>query len=257
MRGDGGGCIMPVAMVESEILPTKVLVLRPSGPIETGDVDAVREKVDALLESGGHLAGIMIEAPGFPGWHDFGAMSSHLKFVREHHRDVPRVAIVSDSRFLTALPKLARHFVHAEFRHFGAGETEAALAWAAEGIHHVPSALRYGWFPDRKLVWFYVHGRIETDAYRKAVEWMEGIMHDESPVSFVIDLQDLEGIDFGAIFTDMKFGMKHMKDISRIALIGDETWTHKVASVPNPFRFEIKVFPEADEHDAWDWAAGK
>ncbi|GAA5483595.1 STAS/SEC14 domain-containing protein [Haloferula sargassicola] len=241
-------------MVDSQILPNRVLVLRPSGPISKEDIAAVREKVDALLASGGHLAGVLIEAPGFPGWHDFGAMSSHLSFVREHHRDVPRVAIVSDSRFLAALPKLARHFVQAEFHHFAAGETEAALAWAAEGKPKAPSALRYGWFPDRKLVWFYVHGRVHTEDYRKAISWMEGIFAETSPVSFLIDLQDLEGIDAGAIMADMRFGMKHLKDIHRIALVGNEKWTRKAASLPNLFKLELKAFPEAEEHQAWDWA---
>lgn len=241
-------------MVESEILPTRVLVLRPSGPITSDDIAAVRDQVEALLDAGGHLAGLMIEAPAFPGWKDLAGMCSHLGFVREHHRDVPRVAIVSDSRFLTALPKLARHFVHAEFRHFDAGDTDAALAWAAEGRTPVPSALRYGWFPDRSLIWFYVHGRIETGAYREAVAWMEGILRDHKPVSFLVDLQDLEGVDIGAALADFKFGIGHIKDIHRIAVIGEEKWTRRIAALPNPFSLEMRAFAEDDESEAWDWA---
>jgi|GEM_PF-665505 len=243
-------------MVESEILPNKVLVLRPSGPISTEDIAAVREKVDALLAGGERLAGLMIEADGFPGWKDFAAMTRHLGFVREHHREIPRVAVVSDSHFLAALPKLARHFLHAEFRHFPAGEAGAALAWIDSPAAAPPQAIRRGWFPDRDLVWIYVRGRVTTEEYKDLAEWMTGILAERSPVNFLIDLEDLEGVDLGAAMADMKFGFTHLKDMRRIALVGDEKWTHRLASLPNPFSLEIKAFKEADEHEAWDWATG-
>ncbi len=53
---------------------------------------------------------------------------------------------------------------------------------------------------------------------------------------------------------DLKFGFKHMNDIRRMALIGNASWTHRLASLPNPFSLEIRAFDEAEEHDAWDWA---
>lgn len=244
-------------MVHSEILPSNVLVLRPSGPISADDIHAVRHKVDPLIQEGGHLAGVMIEADGFPGWKDFAGLSDHLRFVRDHHHDVPRVAFVSDSHFLTALPSLARHFVGAEFRHFAAGESDEALEWITGPPSEATNAIRRGWFPDRKLIWIYVHGRLHTDAYKELTEWMEGILSEHKPVSFLIDVQDMEGVDLGAAFADFKFGLTHHKDISRVALVGDEKWTQRLESLPNPFSTELKAFKEADEWEAWDWASGK
>jgi hypothetical protein len=241
-------------MVESEILPNHVLVLRPSAPIEAADISAVRAKVDALINSGGRLSGVMIEASGFPGWKDLAGLTEHLRFVREHHKEVPRVAVVSDSRFLTALPGLARHFLHAEFEHFSSGRSAEALAWIEAGKRKPPSVIRRGWFPDRKLVWIYVHGTVHTDAYGELVDWMEQILAKHSPVSFLIDLEDLEGVDFGAVLKDLKFGMKHVRDISRMALVGNEKWTHRLASLPNPFSMEVRAFHGDEEYDAWDWA---
>jgi len=241
-------------MVEFDILPTNVLVLRPSAPITADDITAVKEKVDPLLASGGHLAGVMIEANGFPGWKDFAGLCSHLRFVRDHHREVPRVAVVSDSCFLTAMPKLARHFLHAEFANFPAGKSTDALAWIEAGRKKPHSAIRKGWFPDRKLIWIYVHGTIHTEAYSELVHWMEGILAENAPVSFLIDLEDLDGVDFGAVMKDLKFGLTHVKDIHRMALVGNAKWTHRLASLPNPFSLELKAFDEVEEHEAWDWA---
>ncbi|MCP5544459.1 MAG: STAS/SEC14 domain-containing protein [Akkermansiaceae bacterium] len=244
-------------MVDVAILPTNVLVLRPSGPIESADIAEVREKVDGLLAGGDRLTGVLIEATAFPGWKDFAAMTSHFRFVRDHQKDIPRVAIVTDNHFLHALPKLARHFVRAEFRHFAAGRRDEALEWIHDEDLKPPAAIRRGWFPDRKLIWLYVHGRVETEAYREVVRWMEPILRDHAPVSFVIDLQDMEGADPGAVIADMKFGFTHAKQIERVALIGSEKWVRRLAEIPNPFSVEIRAFDEAGEYGAWDWAAGR
>ena len=58
----------------------------------------------------------MVDAPSFPGWASFGALIEHLKFVRGHHRNIDRVAAVTDSGFLSIAAKIADHFVHPEIR---------------------------------------------------------------------------------------------------------------------------------------------
>lgn len=60
------------------------------------------------------LAGLMIDAEAFPGWEDFAALLSHLKFVRAHHRRIKKVAASSDSAMLKFMPRIAAPFVSAE-----------------------------------------------------------------------------------------------------------------------------------------------
>jgi len=117
-------------MLTYELLRTEgILCIRPQGPIEAGDFESVAKVVDPYIEEKGRLPGILIEAPSFPGWDTFGALVSHLRFVRDHHRLVSKIAAVSDSAVLSVLPKIAKHFVKAEVRHFNAKDREAALAW--------------------------------------------------------------------------------------------------------------------------------
>ena len=71
----------------------------------------------------------MLAAESFPGWKDFAALVAHLRFVRDHHRKIEKVAVVSDSSFLSVAPRSAGHFVQAELRHFPESQGEAALAW--------------------------------------------------------------------------------------------------------------------------------
>ena len=109
-----------------------ILVLKPDGALKASDFEAVAEELDPFIDEKGNLRGLLIEAESFPGWNDFGAFVSHLRFVRDHHRHIGKVAAVSDSAFLSIAPKIANHFVNAEVRHFDFNEREAAITWLRE-----------------------------------------------------------------------------------------------------------------------------
>ena len=109
-----------------------VLVLKPHGPLGADDFTAVTQTVDDYVKNSGNLSGVMIYAKSFPGWEDFGGLMSHLKFVRDHHKNIKKLATVSDSKVLTVMPKIAEHFIGAEARHFDSADLYAAELWLAE-----------------------------------------------------------------------------------------------------------------------------
>jgi hypothetical protein len=106
-----------------------ILVLKPEGGLRAEDFTALAAAVDPFIEQRGELAGLMIDAPAFPGWENFAALLSHLRFVRDHHRRIRRIAVVSDSTVLAVGPRIASHFVNADVRTFGTAERAAAFAW--------------------------------------------------------------------------------------------------------------------------------
>lgn len=106
-----------------------ILVLNPKGPLEAADFTALASSVDAYLQRHGKLRGVLIRAKSFPGWKDFGALLSHLTFVKAHHQDIEKVAVVADGAFATVMPKLANHFVRAQVQHFDAESENAAWDW--------------------------------------------------------------------------------------------------------------------------------
>jgi hypothetical protein len=95
------------------------------------DFEQLATLVDPYIQEQGGLRGLIIEASSFPGWQDLRAMIAHLRFVREHHRSIARVALVTDSFIADLTQHLASHFVAAEIRHFGIKELAAARAWVA------------------------------------------------------------------------------------------------------------------------------
>ena len=117
-------------MIHHELLRARgILIVKPDGRLSAEDFASVAATVDPYLEQNGTLRGLLLEAPSFPGWQDFAGLLSHLRFVRDHHRKIRRIAVVSDSAFLSVAPKVANHFVSAELKTFEAGARDAALAW--------------------------------------------------------------------------------------------------------------------------------
>ena len=110
-----------------------ILHVRPKSALAADDFADLARVVDPHIEARGGLAGLIIETPAFPGWDDFGAMVAHFRFVRDHHRHVRKVAVVTDSALGDVAERLANHFVAAEIRHFPAGQPEAAKQWISSG----------------------------------------------------------------------------------------------------------------------------
>ena len=121
-------------MIHYELLPKDILVVTPTSPLEKTDFEKLARAVDPVIESHGKLNGLMIYVEAFPGWKNFGALLSHLKFVKDHHRHIQRVAAVTDSGFLSIMPLVAQHFVRAEVRHFPYQDKEKALAWLSGSV---------------------------------------------------------------------------------------------------------------------------
>jgi hypothetical protein len=106
-----------------------ILHVRPKGALEEADFTRLASAVDPYIEATRGLSGLIVETQSFPGWNSFAAMVAHFRFVRDHHRHIRKVAVVTDSALGDVAPRLASHFVSAEIRHFPAGSQEAAKQW--------------------------------------------------------------------------------------------------------------------------------
>ena len=97
--------------------------------MQQADFEALAKEVDPYIAEVGDLAGLVVEVPGFPGWDSFAAMISHMKFVRDHHKHIKRIAVVTDSALGGLAEHLVSHFVSAELKQFPSGGLDAAKAW--------------------------------------------------------------------------------------------------------------------------------
>lgn len=112
----------------------KILIITVDGPLEETDFAKFAEQIEADGTLQERPARLMIQTESFPGWESFEAFVAHLKFISEHHQQIERIAIVTDSEFLKIMPHIAGLLVHPKIRQFGLGEKDEALGWLETGV---------------------------------------------------------------------------------------------------------------------------
>jgi hypothetical protein len=121
------------AAVTYRLLPSAgLLVVAITEPLRAQDFDAIALAADTWIERHGTLHGVVLHTRTFPGWENLAALVRHLRFVRDHHRLVERIALVADGDLVALAPALAEHFVQAEVRSFAYDRLDAAIAWASD-----------------------------------------------------------------------------------------------------------------------------
>lgn len=121
-------------MIEHHLDPqSAILHIQPKSALEQADFEQLAAAVDPFIAQSGDLAGLIIETPFFPGWESLGAMCAHFRFVRDHHRHIRKVAVVTDSSLGSIAEKLASHFVSAEIKQFPTTALAAAKQWIVDG----------------------------------------------------------------------------------------------------------------------------
>jgi hypothetical protein len=121
------------AAVLPRLLPEQgVIVVDVEHPLRAQDFDAVALTADTWIDAHGALQGLVIHARAFPGWENLGSFLRHVRFVRDHHRKIRRIALAADSKLASVVPRVAEHFVAAEIKRFAYDDLDAAIAWAGE-----------------------------------------------------------------------------------------------------------------------------
>jgi SpoIIAA-like len=121
---------MEHTMIEHSLdMKDGILHLYPKDALDRDDFAELSQVVDPYILEHGGLNGMIIEADAFPGWDTLGAMAAHFRFVKDHHKAIRKIAVVTDSPIGGAAEHLAAHFVSAKIKHFAMSDRDAANAW--------------------------------------------------------------------------------------------------------------------------------
>ena len=117
-------------MIQHEMRHDKgVLIVKPLGPLAAEDFAAIAHDADGYIESHDALNGLMICLEKFRGWKNIQGLWSHLRFVRDHHKKIKKVAFVSNSKIAELVINVAKYFVHPEARYFKYNQEGSAMNW--------------------------------------------------------------------------------------------------------------------------------
>lgn len=234
-----------------------VAVVRPDQmhSLSEDDFKQLTDRIDSYLKDHEGLRGLVIVTERFPGWDSLKAFTSHMRFVRDHQKAVAKVALVSDSRLLSAAPHLVDHFVNAKVRHFPSAEVEQAKAWAATQDPRSGRFVVLEGSPD-DVVAFRAEGEITRQDYEETlIPLIEARIaaHDKIKLLYWCG-PGFKGVSAGAIWDDARFGLTHLGNFSKVAIVSDVGWIRQAAKlfaplVPAP----VQLFHDADIEDAKKW----
>ena len=115
-------------MINIETLGSGTLKVHISETLDEGDFVKLGAEADQLIKLQGSI-NVLVDATDFEGWNSMAAARKHFTFVREHNKNVARIALVAGHRWQHWIAGIASVFVHPEIKVFDKGEIVAAEDW--------------------------------------------------------------------------------------------------------------------------------
>jgi hypothetical protein len=102
-----------------------------------------------------------------------------------------------------------------------------------------------------------VSGKLTKGDYEHFVPEVERLIGQHGKLRVLFDMHDFHGWSAGALWEDIKFDMKHFRDIERLALVGERKWEAGMAGFCRPFTAAtIRYFDRAQAEEAHRWVHG-
>ena len=99
-----------------------------------------------------------------------------------------------------------------------------------------------------------VSGKLTAEDYKQFVPEVECLIEEQGKIRILFEMNEFHGWKLGALWEDLKFDLKHFRDIERIAMIGDKAWEHGMATFCRPFTTaKIRYFEKGQEDQARQW----
>jgi len=111
--------------------PTQVVSVEPTGAMQESDFKELDDVIDPLISKHGSLQGLLIHTKNFPGWADFAGLLANRRFWVDHHKNIARVALVTDSDLGGAAEAITRLLKLVDAKHFAYTDFKDARAWVS------------------------------------------------------------------------------------------------------------------------------
>jgi len=96
--------------------------------------------------------------------------------------------------------------------------------------------------------------QLTLDDYEQMLPELEKMFSRHDDLRFYIDLNNVSGIEMGALWEDIKFDYEHRHQFGKIAIVGDKKWQQWATTISAPFfDSKIKFFDKQQSNEAWNW----
>ena len=99
-------------------------------------------------------------------------------------------------------------------------------------------------------------GKLSGEDYEVYRPRIEQLIREHGKLRLLVHMHDFHGWTPGGLWQDMKFDVKHFKDLERIAFIGDKKWEEGMSKFCKAFTTaEVRFFEESRIDAAREWLA--
>lgn len=100
-------------------------------------------------------------------------------------------------------------------------------------------------------------GRLQKADYKNFLPAVERLVKDHGKIRMLVEMHDFHGWSAGALCEDVKFDLKHFRDIERLAIVGEKAWEHGMAVFCKPFTTaKVRYFERPAIEQARAWLGG-
>lgn len=99
-----------------------------------------------------------------------------------------------------------------------------------------------------------VSGKLAHEDYQHFVPEFDRLVKQHGQIRLLFEMVDFHGWEAGALWDDLKLGVKHFADIERLAMVGDKQWEKGMSVFCKPFTTaKIRYFDKAQATEAHAW----
>jgi hypothetical protein len=106
-----------------------------------------------------------------------------------------------------------------------------------------------------KVLGVRVSGKLAHQDYECFVPLLEKLIEEHGSVRCLVEMTDLHGIELRALWDEIKFDVRHARQIERCAVVGDRAWEAWMTRLSRPIfsNAEIRFFDVTARDQAWEW----
>ncbi len=100
-------------------------------------------------------------------------------------------------------------------------------------------------------------GTLEKEDYPRLIREFRRLVALHAKIRVLLDMSRFQGWDAGALWEEIKFDLQHLKEMERLAVVGEKRWQHAIAGFAGAvFPAATRYFDESDAAQARAWVAG-
>ncbi len=103
-----------------------------------------------------------------------------------------------------------------------------------------------------KCLVVHANGMLTKSDYEYFMPEIDRLIQQHSVLQVLVDMTDFHGWESKILWEDIKFGVKHLAGIDRLAMVGENKWEHTMANLSKPFtQAKIRYFDHATAARQW------